>query len=121
MNKIPIIILSVIILVNVPLSFAESIEVELDESLALKSADEKKGATQKEVELDESLALKSADEKEKMMEKAYVPPLKQIKQGIEPSDVQCKSSMELVFSISGDPSCVKEDSVKKLLSRGWIQ
>ena len=48
-------------------------------------------------------------------------PLKQIKQGVAPNEIQCKESMELVFKISGEPACVKSSSVEKLTERGWIQ
>jgi hypothetical protein len=48
-------------------------------------------------------------------------PLKQIKEGVEPKDVQCKSSMELIFKHSGDPACVKSTSVQKLVSYGWTR
>jgi hypothetical protein len=50
-----------------------------------------------------------------------LPPLKQIKEGVAPTNVQCKTSMELVFKISGEPACVKSISVQKLASRGWTQ
>lgn len=52
---------------------------------------------------------------------ASLAPLKQLKEGVEPKDVQCKSSMELVFKHSGDPACVKSTSVQKLVSYGWTQ
>lgn len=52
---------------------------------------------------------------------ASLAPLKQLKEGVEPKDVQCKSSMELVFKYSGDPACVKSTSVQKLVSYGWTQ
>ena len=52
---------------------------------------------------------------------ASLAPLKQIKEGVEPKDVQCKSSMELIFKYSGDPACVKSTSVQKLMSYGWTQ
>lgn len=48
-------------------------------------------------------------------------PLKQLKEGVEPEDIQCKSIMELVFKPSGDPACVKILSVQKLVNRGWTQ
>lgn len=52
---------------------------------------------------------------------ASLAPLKQLKEGVEPKDVQCKSSMELVFKHSGSPACVKFTSVQKLASYGWTQ
>ena len=48
-------------------------------------------------------------------------PLKQLNAGVQPKEIQCKTSMELVFKTSGDPACVKTSSVQELLSRGWIQ
>jgi len=48
-----------------------------------------------------------------------LPPLKQLKEGVEPEDIQCKSSMELIFKSSGEPACVKSTSVQKLVSWGW--
>jgi len=80
-----------------PLVFAESIDVELDESLNMSTEDEKPKQT------------------------TELPPLKQIKEGTEPQDIQCKSSMELIFKYSGGPSCVKPTSVEKLINRGWTR
>ncbi|NJK78028.1 MAG: hypothetical protein HC944_03985 [Nanoarchaeota archaeon] len=48
-------------------------------------------------------------------------PLKQLKEGVMPEDIQCKSSMELVFKLSGEPACVKFTSIEKLVSYGWTQ
>ncbi len=50
-----------------------------------------------------------------------LPPLKQLKEGVEPKDVQCKSTMKLVFNQSGDPACVYVSSVQKLINFGWTQ
>ncbi len=50
-----------------------------------------------------------------------LPPLKQIKEGIEPKNVQCKSPLELIFKSSGEPACVKTTSVQKLINWGWTQ
>jgi hypothetical protein len=52
---------------------------------------------------------------------ASLPPLKQIKEGVEPDNIQCKASMELIFKVSGEPACVKTSSVQKLISWGWAQ
>jgi len=104
-----------------PFVFAESIEVELDESLNMSTEDEKPKQEPKEktVELDESLNMSTEDEKPKQT--TELPPLKQIKEGTEPQDIQCKSSMELIFKYSGEPSCVKLTSVEKLINRGWTR
>jgi len=48
-------------------------------------------------------------------------PLKQLKEGVEPEDIQCKSAMELIFKPSGGPACVKISSVQKLVNWGWTQ
>ena len=48
-------------------------------------------------------------------------PLKQINEGVEAEDIQCKSSLELIFKQSGEPACVKTSSVQKLVSWGWTQ
>jgi hypothetical protein len=48
-------------------------------------------------------------------------PLKQIKEGVEPENIQCNESLELIFKSSGNPACVKETSIQKLVSRGWTQ
>jgi hypothetical protein len=52
---------------------------------------------------------------------ASLPPLKQIKEGVQIKDIQCKSSMELIFKFSGEPACVNSSSVEKLVSWGWSQ
>ena len=48
-------------------------------------------------------------------------PLKQLKEGVEPNETQCKTSHSLIFKPSGDPACVKNSSVQKLVSYGWTQ
>ena len=49
-----------------------------------------------------------------------LPPLKQIKVGIEAKDVVCKPGLELAFKTKGnDPICVKPSTVSKLVERGW--
>ena len=47
-------------------------------------------------------------------------PLKQIREGVEPHNISCKSGMELIFKYSGNPACVNPSSVEKLVQRGWI-
>lgn len=46
-------------------------------------------------------------------------PLKQLQDGIEPQEIRCKSTMELIFKPSGGPACVNISSVQKLVSWGW--
>lgn len=48
-------------------------------------------------------------------------PIKQIKEGVEPDEIQCKTTHSLVFKSSGEPACVKHSSVQKLVSVGWTQ
>jgi len=49
-----------------------------------------------------------------------LPPLQQIKEGIAPEDVTCKSGFELVFkSVSGEPACVSPVGAAKLVAWGW--
>ncbi|HET6517213.1 MAG TPA: hypothetical protein VFG25_03220 [Nitrosopumilaceae archaeon] len=48
------------------------------------------------------------------------PPQKQVKHGILPSHVDCKEGKILIYKIStGEPACVKLDSVDKILKRLW--
>ena len=50
----------------------------------------------------------------------FPPPLKQIQDGTDPSDVTCTEGLELVMKFSnGQPACVKPSSVEKLIERGW--
>jgi len=47
-------------------------------------------------------------------------PLKQIQDGINPSDVTCTEGHELIMkSSNGQPACVKPSSVEKIIERGW--
>ena len=50
-----------------------------------------------------------------------ISPLKQLKEGITPKDIQCKSTHGLVFKQSGEPACVKTSSIQKLINMGWAQ
>lgn len=50
-----------------------------------------------------------------------LPPLKQLKEGVDPQDVTCKSGFNLIFKPDGTPACVKTSSVQKLVSMGWSQ
>ena len=71
------------------------------------------------VNLEESIVL-TTEEPEKT-ESTPLAPSKQIKEGVEPKNIQCKESLELIFKSSGQPACVKETSVQKLISWGWTQ
>jgi len=50
----------------------------------------------------------------------FPPPLKQIQDGITPTNVTCTEGLELVLKQSnGQPACIKPSSVAKLIERGW--
>lgn len=50
----------------------------------------------------------------------FPPPLKQIQEGVKPTEVTCTEGMELVLKQSnGQPACIKPSSVAKLIERGW--
>jgi len=50
----------------------------------------------------------------------FPPPLKQIQDGTDPSDVTCTEGLELIMKVSnGQPACIKPSSVEKLIERGW--
>jgi len=85
-----------------------AIVVELDETLSMDTNDSDKTDETPSMETDET-------------EDMPLAPLKQIKEGVEVKDVQCKTSMELIFKPSGEPACVKTSSVQKLVSWGWTQ
>jgi hypothetical protein len=58
---------------------------------------------------------------EKIEGLSALPPLKQVKVGISEDKVECKSNLELIFHpSSGDPACVKQTSIQRLLQIGWI-
>jgi len=47
-------------------------------------------------------------------------PKQQIADGVLPKDVICKEGLELIFkSTDGTPACVKPETAKKLIERGW--
>jgi hypothetical protein len=71
------------------------------------------------VELKETMQINSEISKENNV--SSLSPLKQIKEGVEPENIQCKESLKLIFKSSGSPACVKETSVQKLISWGWTQ
>ena len=50
----------------------------------------------------------------------FPPPLKQIKEGVNPINVTCTEGLELVLKqTNGQPACLKPASVAKLIERGW--
>ena len=46
-------------------------------------------------------------------------PLKQVEMGVEPEDVTCKDSFQLLIRYSGEPACVKPKSADRLVDAGW--
>ena len=59
--------------------------------------------------------IKSIDE-----DYSFLTPLKQIKLGIAPQDVDCKQDMILLLKSSSDkPVCVTQSTATKLIARGW--
>lgn len=49
-----------------------------------------------------------------------LPPLQQVKFGVEPSDVECDSDMELLIKASNNsPACVKHATAERLVQLGW--
>jgi|APSaa5957512535_1039671.scaffolds.fasta_scaffold47597_2 hypothetical protein len=79
------------------------------------------------VELDETLSMDTNDPDEtpsmetNKIDEIPLAPLKQINEGVEAEDIQCKETFELIFKSSGQPACVKTSSVQKLVSWGWTQ
>jgi len=51
-----------------------------------------------------------------------LPPLKQIRQGTELIDIECKQDLHLVIkSEDGSPACVTPETKQKLIERGWAK
>jgi plastocyanin len=49
----------------------------------------------------------------------FEPPLKQFNLGIQLNKIQCKDSLVLIERYDGSPACVKSDTVRVLIERGW--
>lgn len=57
-----------------------------------------------------------------MQQVQYEPPLDQFKSGIFAPDVKCRGGLELIFKHEdGSPACVKPDTAKILIMRGWAR
>ncbi|MCH9659091.1 hypothetical protein K0U27_10490 [archaeon] len=54
------------------------------------------------------------------VQQQLVSPLKQFKSGITIDEIQCRESLTLVTKNDGSPVCVKEQTVPKLIERGWL-
>ncbi len=65
-------------------------------------------------------ASSSSVQDEKQNESPVLSPLKQILSGISPQDIVCSEGLHLVLTLSEKPACVKEQSISKLIARGWI-
>ncbi len=57
---------------------------------------------------------------EKQNESTVLSPLKQTLSGTSPYDIVCSEGLHLVLTLSEKPACVKEQSISKLIARGWI-
>lgn len=49
----------------------------------------------------------------------YIPPVKQLKSGIDANDISCREGFELVINPRNIPACVKPSTATKLLLVGW--
>ena len=50
------------------------------------------------------------------------PPKIQDERGVNPNDVKCNQNLKLIFKSSyNSPSCVKPESIPKLIERGWAK
>ena len=52
-------------------------------------------------------------------EPPFEPPLKQLKNKIYPESIMCNEQLQLVKRINDKPSCIKPESILKLIERGW--
>lgn len=48
-------------------------------------------------------------------------PLKQLKSGVPPSEIECREDLVLLFKYDGSPACVNSSSHQKLYERGWTK
>ena len=49
-----------------------------------------------------------------------LPPLKQIKNGVEPLEIKCNRDMHLTQKYDGSPACVNPATHLELIKRGWV-
>jgi hypothetical protein len=55
-----------------------------------------------------------------MSKSSMLSPLQQVKSGVAPKDVQCKTGLSLIFKAEdGSPACVNPDVATILAQRGW--
>ena len=54
------------------------------------------------------------------VEQQFISPLKQFKSGISVSEIRCKYDLQLIIKTrDNSPACVKEQTITKLVERGW--
>lgn len=58
--------------------------------------------------------------KDHVKEKTIILPLKQFKSGVPISEIECKDDLVLLQKYDGTPACVREQTIPKLIERGWI-
>ncbi|MDE1843381.1 MAG: hypothetical protein KGH95_07010, partial [Thaumarchaeota archaeon] len=69
-----------------------------------------------------SVSFSVFDSKTGLKYPVVVSPLKQFRWGILPENIQCKDNFQLIFKTDDDsPACVKPDTAKKLIERGWAR
>jgi len=51
---------------------------------------------------------------------SFQSPLQQTKSGIAVNDIVCRHNLQLVVKKDGSPACVKPQTAKKLVERGWL-
>jgi len=52
---------------------------------------------------------------------SYLPPLKQLKNGVSPYDIKCSDDYVLVLKqMNNSPACVKPATAAKMIQRGWV-
>jgi len=59
--------------------------------------------------------------KKTIQELDYLSPLKQFEKGISSDKIYCKENFQLLVKNDGTPACVKPQSAKKLVERGWAK
>jgi hypothetical protein len=65
---------------------------------------------------DYTATIKITKYEELQNEETILPPLKQVKLGIE---ISCKPQLVLITKYDGSPACVKPETREKLIERGW--
>ena len=67
---------------------------------------------------DLSSGISSTDTSKTTLSKKYVPPSKQITDGILINDITCQNNMVLIVKYDDSPACVKSETKTKLIERG---